>query len=73
MIDILYMANHNLNAEISFAGFNLLVPNVAEIKQTNGVEGFGSLGLMANTCTSKSLPVKILNEIKVTNMSVFFR
>ena len=52
MRDIMYMANHNLNAEISFAGLNLLVPNVAQINQTNGLEGEGSLGAMTNTCTS---------------------
>ncbi|KAF1942348.1 PLC-like phosphodiesterase [Clathrospora elynae] len=52
MREILYMANHNLNADISFAGLNLLVPNVAEINQTNALEGNGSLGLMANSCTS---------------------
>jgi hypothetical protein len=64
MRDIMYMANHNLNAEISFAGLNLLVPNVAEINQTNALEGEGSLGRMANTCTSTcphtSLPICIL-------------
>jgi hypothetical protein len=76
MREILYMANHNLNAEISFAGLNLLVPNVAEIKQTNSVEGFGSLGLMANTCTSdwgrppNFLLVDFYNEGS-TNGSVF--
>ncbi|RYN22847.1 putative secreted protein [Alternaria arborescens] len=52
MRDIMYMANHNLNAEISFAGLNLLVPNVAQINQTNGLEGEGSLGAMTNTCTT---------------------
>jgi hypothetical protein len=62
MRDILYMANHNLNAQIEFAGYNLLVPNVAEINQTNGLEGEGSLGLMTNTCTStflSCLPITI--------------
>ncbi|KAH9876308.1 hypothetical protein J1614_004187 [Plenodomus biglobosus] len=52
MRNMMYMANHNLNAEISFAGMSLLVPNVAEINQTNGLSGNGSLGLMANTCTT---------------------
>ncbi|KAL6158329.1 hypothetical protein ACJBU6_02448 [Exserohilum turcicum] len=76
MREILYMANHNLNAEISFAGLNLLVPNVARIKQTNGLEGEGSLGLMANTCTNdwgrppNFLLVDFYNE-GPTNGSVF--
>ncbi|EFQ86475.1 hypothetical protein PTT_18252 [Pyrenophora teres f. teres 0-1] len=52
MREIMYMANHNLNAQIAFAGLNLLVPNVAQINQTNGLNGTGSLGLMANTCIS---------------------
>lgn len=50
--DMLYMANHNLNVEIAIAGLNLLVPNVAATNTTNGIEGDGSLGLMANQCTS---------------------
>ncbi|KAI2478993.1 hypothetical protein Ptr902_09204 [Pyrenophora tritici-repentis] len=52
MREIMYMANHNLNAQIAFAGLNLLVPNVAQINQTNGLNGTGSLGLMTNTCIS---------------------
>ncbi|CBX91966.1 hypothetical protein IAQ61_000173 [Plenodomus lingam] len=52
MRNMMYMANHNLNAEISIAGLNLLVPNVAEINHTNGLTGDGSLGLMTNTCTA---------------------
>lgn len=56
MRNMMYMANHNLNAEINFAGLNLLVPNVAQINQTNAVSGDGSLGLMANTCTSTLQP-----------------
>ncbi|KAF1928768.1 PLC-like phosphodiesterase [Didymella exigua CBS 183.55] len=50
--DMLYMANHNLNVEIAIAGLELLVPNVAATNITNGLEGNGSLGLMANQCTS---------------------
>jgi hypothetical protein len=52
---LLYMANHNLNVEIAIAGLSLLVPNVAVTNTTNGVEGDGSLGLMANRCTSTYL------------------
>lgn len=51
--DMLYMANHNLNVEIAFAGFDILVPNVAATNTTNGLSGTGSLGLMANQCTCK--------------------
>jgi hypothetical protein len=46
----LYMANHNLNEEISLFGSSLLVPNTVEINQTNAVSGNGSLGTMAQTC-----------------------
>lgn len=58
--DRLYMANHNLNLEVSFAGINLLIPNSALLDETNGVSGYGSLGWMAENCTSKlpfSFPV----------------
>jgi hypothetical protein len=51
----LYMANHNLNLEVSFAGVDLLVPNTAVINETNAVSGFGSLGNMARNCTGKFL------------------
>lgn len=51
----LYMANHNLNLEVSFAGLNILVPNTALLNVTNGVSGYGSLGWMADNCTSKFL------------------
>jgi hypothetical protein len=50
----LYIANHNLNTQVSLAGTSLLVPNTVEINQTNGIDGYGSLGLMANSCTSMS-------------------
>ncbi|KAI8934203.1 hypothetical protein NX059_008952 [Plenodomus lindquistii] len=76
MRNMMYMANHNLNAEINFAGLSLLVPNVAQINQTNGLSGDGSLGLMANTCTSmwdrppNFLLVDFYNE-GPTNGSVF--
>ncbi|PWW79160.1 PLC-like phosphodiesterase [Tuber magnatum] len=46
----LYMANHNLNTEFSIAGKRILIPNTVDLEETNGVSGFGSLGLMANTC-----------------------
>jgi hypothetical protein len=50
----LYLANHNLNLDVSFAGLNLLVPNTAILNETNGVSGYGSLGWMADNCTSES-------------------
>ncbi|KAL9631789.1 MAG: hypothetical protein Q9164_005701 [Protoblastenia rupestris] len=49
----MYMANHNLNTEISFGGTSLLVPTTALINETNAVEGYGSLGLMASDCTGE--------------------
>ena len=52
-MDRLYMANHNLNINFSILGTSALIPNTVQINQTNGVEGFGSLGLMANTCTTQ--------------------
>lgn len=50
----LYMANHNLNLDVSFAGVELLVPNTAILNETNAVSGYGSLGAMARNCTGKS-------------------
>ena len=46
----MYLANHNLNTEISLAGTSILVPNTVLINQTNGLNGTGSLGLMGNNC-----------------------
>jgi len=51
--DYLYMANHNLNAEINFAGASILVPNTVELNVTNGEQGFGSLGLQSNNCAGE--------------------
>lgn len=53
MRNMMYLANHNLNAEIAIGGLSILVPNVAQIKETNGVEGNGSLGLMSTQCTGE--------------------
>lgn len=50
-MDRMYMANHNLNLEISFAGLNILVPNTVLLNETNAVSGYGSLGWMAENCT----------------------
>ncbi|KAM5463063.1 hypothetical protein MauCBS54593_007722 [Microsporum audouinii] len=49
----MYMANHNLNLEISIAGATILVPNFVLLNETNAVSGFGSLGAMAGNCTEK--------------------
>lgn len=46
----MYLANHNLNTEISFAGTSLLVPTTVLLNQTNAVNGSGSLGRMADDC-----------------------
>jgi len=51
--DRLYVANHNLNLDVSFAGFDILIPDTAELNTTNAVSGFGSLGWMAGNCTRK--------------------
>ncbi|KAF2872531.1 PLC-like phosphodiesterase [Massariosphaeria phaeospora] len=50
--ELLYMANHNLNVEISIAGMNLLIPNTVVLNVTNGVNGTGSLGEMTERCTN---------------------
>lgn len=58
----LYLANHNLNAELSLLGTSLLVPDVSQLNQTNNVTGYGSLGLAANTCiTTYDRPPNVLN------------
>lgn len=46
----LYMANHNLNTELTLAGNSLLVATVSLLNETNSVSGFGSLGAMAHDC-----------------------
>lgn len=51
----LYMANHNLNLQFNFGSLNLLIPNTAELNETNSdsIEDYGSLGRMAHNCTGK--------------------
>jgi hypothetical protein len=51
---MMYVANHNLNAEIAVGGTSLLVPNIAQINQTNAATGEGSVGLMATECAGTS-------------------
>lgn len=48
----LYIANHNLNLEFNFGSLNLLIPNTALLNETNAVSGYGSLGRMADNCTT---------------------
>jgi hypothetical protein len=48
----LYMANHNLNANLTLLGETIQVPNTVKLNVTNNVTGFGSLGLMTNTCVT---------------------
>lgn len=55
----MYTANHNLNLEFNFGSLNMLIPNSAQIDQTNAVDGPGSLGVMARNCTGK-LPSSLL-------------
>ena len=56
----LYMANHNLNTEVTFFGSSLLVPNTVLLNETNAVYGFGSAGAMARNCTGKQPSLKRL-------------
>lgn len=49
--DRMYLANHNLNVEVNFGSFHMLIPNTARLVQTNDADGFGSLGRMAKNCT----------------------
>ncbi|KAJ5145478.1 uncharacterized protein N7515_000042 [Penicillium bovifimosum] len=49
----MYMANHNLNLELNLGPLNILIPNMAQLSVTNGVNGSGSLGAMAENCTGE--------------------
>lgn len=49
--DYMYLANHNLNQEISFAGTDFLIPNTAALNTTNAAgNDTGMLGAMASSC-----------------------
>lgn len=49
----MYMANHNLNAEIAFGGISLLVPNTLVLNETNAATNiYGSLKRQALNCTT---------------------
>lgn len=57
--DLMYLANHNLNTEISLLGLDLLVPNTAELNVTNAAgDQYSMLGAMADNCTGKSSALK---------------
>ncbi|KAL8909736.1 MAG: hypothetical protein Q9207_000045 [Kuettlingeria erythrocarpa] len=49
----MYLANHNLNTEITLLGISILVVTVTLLNETNNVTGFGSLGAMASDCSRR--------------------
>lgn len=58
----LYLANHNLNAEVSILGTSVLIPDVSQLNVTNNYTGFGSLGFAANNCRADyDRPPNVLN------------
>ncbi|ELR09034.1 hypothetical protein GMDG_03620 [Pseudogymnoascus destructans 20631-21] len=70
----MYIANHNLNTELSLLGNSLLVPTQPLLGETNAVSGFGSLGLAAQQCNETwGKPPTVLNVdyYNVGNGSVF--
>ncbi|KAI9701571.1 MAG: hypothetical protein M1836_001627 [Candelina mexicana] len=74
ILERMYMANHNLNTEITLLGSSLLVPTIPLLNQTNNVSGHGSLGLAAKSCTAKwNRPPRFLlvDYYNVGNGSVF--
>ena len=48
---MLYMANHNLNTNLSVFGQTILIPDKVNLDRTNQASGYGSLGLSAEQCT----------------------
>ena len=65
----LYIANHNLNLEFNFGSLNLLIPNTALLNETNAVSGYGSLGRMADNCTSMLLPAFLFLTVETNSTS----
>jgi len=55
--NLMYLANHNLNVQVSIASFSILIPNTADLVEVNGVSGNASLGLMASNCRCKFLRI----------------
>lgn len=60
--DRLYMANHNLNTNITVAGISLLLPNTVQINETNAESGFGSLGRAVDNCEGNEPHCSIYSE-----------
>ncbi|CAG8076655.1 hypothetical protein PENNAL_c0048G09720 [Penicillium nalgiovense] len=48
----MYMANHNLNLQLNLGSLSMLIPNTAQLDETNAVNGSGSLGEMAQECNT---------------------
>lgn len=70
----MYMANHNLNTEISLLGTSLSVPTSTLLNVTNNVTGYGSLGQSAANCSAEwGVPPNFLlvDYYNVGNGSVF--
>ncbi|KAH9883262.1 PLC-like phosphodiesterase [Xylariomycetidae sp. FL2044] len=58
----LSLINHNLNIELNLLGAEMPVPARTELNVTNGIEGYGSLGLTANQCLAEwGRPPNFLN------------
>lgn len=67
--ELMYLANHNLNTEISLLGTSLLVPNTASINITNAAEDqIQMLGATANNCTGKLASVLPLLLMQYANL-----
>lgn len=49
----LYMANHNLNAQLDLLGEVVLIPDKTALNVTNAAEGFGSLGVAVENCATR--------------------
>ncbi|KAL9601303.1 MAG: hypothetical protein Q9219_002598 [cf. Caloplaca sp. 3 TL-2023] len=49
----MYLANHNLNTELTLLGKSILVVTVSLLNETNNASGPGSLGAMADDCNER--------------------
>lgn len=47
----MYMANHNLNVDLTIGGSSILIPAFTLLNETNAVTGYGSAGVMSLNCT----------------------
>lgn len=59
----MYLANHNLNTELTLAGITILVVTVSLLNETNNDTGPGSLGAMADDCTGMNLCIGRVTEL----------